>query len=373
MRIAVLFWFIAFTAHAQITLRGRVINAADEQPVPFCSVFLANTNKGTTADENGTFALTNVPDGRYELVVSSVGFETWTQRLTGQSDEALLIRVKPTTTQLKEVEVNAFGPDWEKQYALFKQFFLGTSKNAQQCQILNPKAIWFDEDPVTGRLTGGARKPLVIENQALGYRIQYVLDRFEAEPRQQAVTYLGYPVFEDMKPKNRREELRWQRARLDTYAGSALHFLRALYAKKTNEQGFTIRRVLERPTDSSRVNGEWQVRKARYLVKDPLPPTFLIDDRESTETARALTFDAPIQVVFKGESEPPEYQDTPIGATGQGTIGRAAGVQTSLLRLTRPMVMLEANGNYYEPLGLAFEGYWGWEKVGDLLPLTYQP
>jgi hypothetical protein len=77
VKLAVLFLLLSLPTYAQLTLRGRVVNAADEQPVPFASVFLANTNKGTTADGEGRFTLANVPTGRYELVASSVGFEAW--------------------------------------------------------------------------------------------------------------------------------------------------------------------------------------------------------------------------------------------------------------------------------------------------------
>jgi hypothetical protein len=36
-------------------------------------------------------------------------------------------------------------------------------------------------------------------------------------------------------------------------------------------------------------------------------------------------------------------------------------------------VLLEEMGNIIEPLDVLFEGYWGWEKLGDMLPLDYQP
>jgi hypothetical protein len=29
-------------------------------------------------------------------------------------------------------------------------------------------------------------------------------------------------------------------------------------------------------------------------------------------------------------------------------------------------------GNITEPLDVFFEGYWGWEKIGDMLPMDYQ-
>ncbi|HEX9956077.1 MAG TPA: carboxypeptidase-like regulatory domain-containing protein [Fibrella sp.] len=356
-----------FSAQAQFTLRGRVINDVDEQPVPFCSVFLANTTKGTTADEHGNFVLPDLPAGRFDLVVSSVGFETLASTLTTNQTASLLVRIRPSANLLAEVHVRASrDPEWLENLATFKRFFIGTSKVAQNCQIVNQNSLWFDDDRAARRFTAGAREPLVIENKALGYRIRYVLEQFVYEYSRQYVSYLGYPVYEPMKPRNRRESLRWEKARKAAYLGSSMHFMRALHAGRTVEEGFEIHRVLER-VDSTKRGGQWQVKRARYLLKDALPATLLLNDRVSTDSTTVLSFENMIQVTYTGEKEPPEYLRSlsPFSTPGVG------GPQTSIIYLTEPSVTIERNGNFYNPLGLAIEGYWGWEKMAELLPLTY--
>lgn len=52
---------------------------------------------------------------------------------------------------------------------------------------------------------------------------------------------------------------------------------------------------------------------------------------------------------------------------------REPSYQTSVIYLQTDEVLLEPNGNIVEPLHVFFEGYWGWEKLGDMLPLDYQP
>lgn len=370
MKFTFLLFLSGLTAHAQFTLRGRVVNAVDEQPVPFCSVFLANTTKGTTADETGNFVLTNLPAGRFDLVVSSVGFETLASPLNTNQPASLLIRLAPSANQLAEVQVRASrDPDWLEQLAIFQKHFIGSSKNAEACRIVNTNALWFDDNRTTLRLTGGAREPLLIENNALGYRIRYVLEQFLFDYGRKSVSYLGYPVYEPMKPRNRREARRWEQARQTAYLGSAMHFMRTLHAKKTAEDGFEIRRVLER-TDSTKAGGQWRTRQVRYLVKDALPATFLLNDEASTDSTTVLVFENLIQVTYKPEKEAAEYLRTiaPFGANPA-----TAGPQTSLIYLTEPAVTVERNGNFYNPLGVIFEGYWGWEKMAELLPLTYTP
>ena len=370
MKTFVLVLLTTLAVHAQFTLKGRVVNAVDEQPVPFCSVFLANTTKGTTADENGYFVLANLPVGRFDLVVSSVGFETLASPLNTNQPAPWLIRVRSSATQLTEVQVRANrDPEWLEHLGLFLKNFIGTSKNAQECKILNQNALWFDDNRATMRLMGGAKEPLVIENKALGYRIRYVLDQFLYDYGHKSVSYLGYPVYELMKSRGRREQLRWEQARKAAYLGSPMHFMRTLHARNTAEEGFEIRRVLER-ADSTKVAGKWRVEQVRYLINDKLPAPFLLNKDASTDSTTALSFENLIQVTYTKEKESMEYMRN---VAPFGTTSSAAEAQTSIIYLTEPLVTIERNGNFYNPLGVLFEGYWGWEKMAELLPLTYEP
>lgn len=368
--LSLIFLLSFFTAHAQLTLKGRVVNIADDQPVPFCSVFLANTTKGTTADENGNFTLANLPDGRYDLVASSVGFETVASPIQTKQTAALLIRLKPNATQLAEVQVKANrDPEWLANLEQFTKLFIGTSKNAQACKIMNTGVLWFDDDRTTLKLTGGAREPLTIENQALGYRIHYVLEQFLFDYGKNYVSYLGYPVFEPMKPRSNAQEKRWFKAREEAFRGSSMHFMRTLHAGKTEPQGFVIQRIIERP-DTVGMGANRRVKTARYLIKDQLPATFIVSSDDSSPESTRVQFENLVQVTYTRENESAEFRReksllTPV--TG------AASPQTSVIRLVQPFITVEANGNYYEPLGIVFEGYWGWEKMADMLPLTYEP
>ncbi|MBO0933354.1 carboxypeptidase-like regulatory domain-containing protein [Fibrella aquatilis] len=362
--------FITLTAHAQLTLKGRVINDADAQPVPFCSVFLANTTKGTTADENGNFTLTNLPDGRYDLVASSVGFETVAAPIQTRQTASLLIRMKANAMQLSEVQVKANrDPEWLVNLEQFTKLFIGTSKNARDCKILNPNVLWFDDNRDSLVLRGGAREPLQIENGALGYRIRYVLAQFDYDYGSRYVSYLGYPVFEAMKPRSNAQEKRWFKAREEAFRGSSMHFMRALCAGMTEQQGFVIRRIIERK-DSSKTALTNRVKIERYLVKDPLPGSFLVDSDSSSAELTKVQFENLVQVTYTLEKEATEYRNE---HTTFNSSTFTAPPQTSIMRLVQPYILVEANGNYYNPLGVIFEGYWGWEKMADMLPFTYEP
>ncbi|MBM4176525.1 MAG: TonB-dependent receptor [Ignavibacteria bacterium] len=57
-------------------LQGKVIDQITRQPIPGSNVILENTNFGAAADVLGNFKIENIPIGRYQIRVSSIGYQT---------------------------------------------------------------------------------------------------------------------------------------------------------------------------------------------------------------------------------------------------------------------------------------------------------
>lgn len=70
----------AFSQEASV--RGFVYSDKTGEPVIFTNVYLQKTTYGSTTDENGYFAITNVPAGEYTLMVSYLGYDTLRQPIT---------------------------------------------------------------------------------------------------------------------------------------------------------------------------------------------------------------------------------------------------------------------------------------------------
>ena len=66
--------FIGIAAFAQTTVTGVVTSAEDGLPVIGASVFVQGTSNGTITDNDGSFALSNVPAGA-SLVFSYIGMK----------------------------------------------------------------------------------------------------------------------------------------------------------------------------------------------------------------------------------------------------------------------------------------------------------
>jgi CarboxypepD_reg-like domain/TonB-dependent Receptor Plug Domain len=113
-------FFLAFafcttaTSQTTQTLRGKVIDSFSEQALSGVSLKLINETATTQTSTDGTFILANLPVGRYQLKISSVGYETQLiQEILVQSGKETIldIRLSPSVNSLKEAVVTANSPN----------------------------------------------------------------------------------------------------------------------------------------------------------------------------------------------------------------------------------------------------------------------
>ncbi|MDZ7934907.1 MAG: TonB-dependent receptor [Emticicia sp.] len=96
------------TSLASQIIRGKVIDFVSEQPVIGASVTLLNSQRGTQTAVDGSFSLGKMPVGRYQVQISSVGYESQVvSELLLESGKEMVFEVKlyATTNQLAEAVV----------------------------------------------------------------------------------------------------------------------------------------------------------------------------------------------------------------------------------------------------------------------------
>src|SRR6266700_757892 len=133
------------SAQEKNSISGKVINAVSSAPVPNASVFISNTSRGTISHVDGSFILSGITSGTYELVISSIGFTTVVYPFSG---DKLPLQVKiilsPKATELDSVVVEPYVEEgWDKWGKFFTENFIGTSEVAQSCTIKNYTTIRF--------------------------------------------------------------------------------------------------------------------------------------------------------------------------------------------------------------------------------------
>jgi hypothetical protein len=337
------------TAH---TIKGQVMDGASGSPIADCSVFINNTSKGTVTDGTGKFELSDIPAGKYQLIVSSIGYETYAQPFSGtQLPLVLTIRLKQKATALSAVTVEPFDPNgWDNWGKTFTDNFIGTTEYANQCTIKNKEVIHFRYSSKKDLLTAFSDTPIIIENKALGYILKYQLEQFAVNFSAGTNMYQGYPLFSDMADPSKSWEALWKKNREKAYYGSVMHFIRSLYINQLQgptyySPKFEVRRV-GKGTKEARTDPS----DHRDLTADDLVTVH-------PDQTKSLFFTGDLSVAFRTKRK--------VGSD----------VRESTIRLLTPVpVQIEVNGYYDPPLEIFMLGYWSLsEKCADLLPLDYWP
>src|SRR5690349_21484312 len=90
-------------------LRGFVYEEETTEPAPYVNVFLKGTQMISQTNLDGFFAISKIPPGNYEIMVTSIGFDTIIQPLTINKGEFINKKffMKKSVILFKEVEISA--------------------------------------------------------------------------------------------------------------------------------------------------------------------------------------------------------------------------------------------------------------------------
>ncbi len=403
--LLLIFVFSAIVTNAQQSLSGKVFDAGTHKPIALANVFLSNTSVGTITDDNGTFTIQRFPDGRYELIVSCIGYETFIVTIqSGHLPANLVVKLKPKVEVLNEVIVEPYEKNgWEKWGSFFMENFIGLSSNAANCKFVNKEVVKFRHSKKEGTLKAFADEPLVLINNALGYTLKYSLTKFEYNFNTKIFFYQGYPLFEEMDSKRARVKERWIRNRESAYHGSLMHFMRSLYRNTLIQNNFEVRKLIKlSDPEKARVKAIYQnqVRQlsaqsksidmsgdmgfanadsANYykkvmrnpedlnvLINQILPGDSIAYALDSTTVG--LDFTHYLYVTYLLKKNPEEYAKILYKGAENAPIISEISLTNGI-----PVTVL-ANGSYFEGVNMLTSKYWGWwEKLGNMLPYDYWP
>lgn len=395
--IFLLFCLLFCTISAQVRISGKVYDEIDE-PLAGASVYINNTTIGTSTNFEGEFIL-EIPKGRYNLVISYIGYESIREKIDDNTNHtSLIFRLKPKRTLLDEVVIrkNKISGLKRREYLqLFRYHFLGDSRMARTCKIENRDAIEFDFDSVTRTLEVSAKEPLRIINNGLGYNITYDLVNFELTLDK--VNYVGNVRYEEQKG-SMRDKLKWFKNRQAAFKGSSSHFLKSIQENKVEKEGFLVdlidrkhnpkhpslkeiqqakdiyqkrREGKERDYLLSK-KGELDYYEAIRVIRRTDHKPFIekpiekkIDLSQYTKKmngASFLSFKNYLKITYTKEPPEKNYQNK------KGM----SKYQVSYLKLKKDKVQFDTNGEFKDPLEALLFGYWAYGKVSNELPLNYQ-
>ena len=109
--LTALFIFTGFVAFAQEdnSIKGFVYEESTGEPMMFTNVYLKGTTFGGSTNENGYFNINRIPDGRYTLLITSVGYDTIRETFNLSKGQSVNRKyyMKETSQKLETVTITA--------------------------------------------------------------------------------------------------------------------------------------------------------------------------------------------------------------------------------------------------------------------------
>lgn len=255
------FLLVLFSSSPSLYAQVITGNVKDEKtglPLPFANVFVNNTTIGAVTDTKGNYRISGDLPPNPELAVSFVGYHTKFRKISlqGRSQISVNFELSPKEEGLSEVMLKSKRDKrWERYMRRFERVFLAVPDDPffGKIEIKNPWVVDFEEGRIPGRgkfLAASASQPILIENRALGYQIEYHLQEFVEMSG--GFHYFGLANFKTMEESI--DSAQWEIARNSAYFGSVKHFLSSLLRRRAEEDGFKLYEVTLPPMGQLRTN-----------------------------------------------------------------------------------------------------------------------
>jgi len=316
--------FISLSLFSQ-EFRGRVLDSETKKSIELANVFLNSTTIGTLTDKDGNFKLNLAGAENLPIAITAIGYHSLL--LTDYTtDRPYQILLNSKTYELGEVVVKAKRTWKEKanrsgNMAIFRKEFLGQSSNALRSKILNENDIIFQNIEGKDMIKAWSPRPLIIENDALGYEITYYLDTFEYSPSDASVRIFGNYIFRDVATEPDAMEKAENRRRL-AYLGSTMHFFRSLWDNNLESAGYTIK-------DN----------------ENNILQSYTIAGKEYSE-GRYITVKEDVNIYYLSK------------------------INGTKFRLLSDSAFYDKSG-YFDPVAINWNGVMAKQRVADLLPFNY--
>ncbi len=369
-----LFLICMGTAVAQQTYNViGIVTDDNDVPIPGATVFLGDSRKVTASDREGRFVLSQVQPGNYNLVVKMMGYVVLQHSfMLRGADVRFRFKLQEDNVMLNTVNISAMSlAERKRLLGIFLECFLGRSKNAAQCKILNTDDIKLQFDKKYNILTANSDDFLIIENKALGYRMKYLLNGFAYDRScwPSVITFEGTLFFEEMKG-NPQQQKKWEDERANTYFGSAPHFYRSMFSNTLTENGFVTYQMLNQ--DALKIYGE-KLKKIPEQYFQPLKSLdrFIgkVDDDFKSLNIGLLRKDSTnLYVVYTPKKEPSDFLGQ--GAVVQRFFKMPSG-QASIIVPLQDSLLISRNGDASPVRNIIYSGYWTWGQMSAFLPSDY--
>jgi len=355
---ALLLFAVMQGAFAQIIFTGTVYDKDTNQPIPDVYVSFNGTMAYAITDDSGKFELTVTQRLITQLVFSHIAYHTVI--IENPFDEfPEKIYMEQRSNILNNVVVSVKGlPEYADPFSraqklrAFREQFLGTTRAGRACIIMNENDIELRYDVRTNTLYAFSDNPVVVLNEYLGYMVSFTLLDFKVEYAIQKRSFNIGPVsyfneyvalgrnnvqqsyyavmssFTDLNPDDERIKSR----RDDVYEQSSTSFFKNIANNTLDESGFRFYEIGRR----------YHIDQSKYFTIEE-------DDTPWLKKIRVISSsDSMINVRYRSN-------------------------RLSILNFRTDTLLVDSYGNIDHPNKVIFRGVMGDARVGEMLPLDYEP
>jgi len=97
---------IPVTTYSQNFIEGSILNSETNEPVIAATIYLPKLERGTMSSVEGKFQLNNIPEGKFQLVISSLGFTTQTVDVNTSLTKPLIIQLQASAIEMEAIIVS---------------------------------------------------------------------------------------------------------------------------------------------------------------------------------------------------------------------------------------------------------------------------
>jgi len=397
--VFILVVYLSISAYAQNSCKisGNVKDKKTNKPLGMVNVFLDGTSLGYATNENGNYEIKNIPQDKYILIVSMIGYKQVKIEVDLFTHKNQNIDLSLVEQPLQGQEVMVVGEDlkeWRTNLERFKRAFGGLSEFGENCQLLNPEVFSFElvdivikNRPIPGIFTkeyfiASACSPLLFINQDLGYKVFLNLKKYQATIHNGELflicnrgTLCGSTLlvcerrFISLEPDNSRNLAKWEKNRLKVYQGSLRHFLYSLAHNCTKDEGFVI---LDVKTQEC-------IEPSKIFKKDEISDNYILNF--SYKNLDKYTRSAKqIEVWYKNELNDIQiYINSIVNRAELSDAQIQRQVQKSMYQISK-LYLTNKAGVVFNKKGiiidrqrdLTYSGYWHWAiSAAEWLPDNY--
>ncbi|WP_419211401.1 TonB-dependent receptor [Maribacter sp. X9] len=105
--MAVLWALSVHAVFAQHSLQGTITNQETQEPLEQVSIYLPQLEKGTITNAEGFYEINDLPSGKFKIVISYMGFQTYSQTIDfAEATTQLSLELVPSAIEMEEVIVS---------------------------------------------------------------------------------------------------------------------------------------------------------------------------------------------------------------------------------------------------------------------------